>query len=76
MIPGARAESASGSRGGDSAAAGQGGQQGQKGKAGQAEGPWQPQDAEQQREFMRQKLAQRQQAQVQTAHALLFVLQT
>ncbi len=33
----------------------------QKGRQGPSEGPWQPQNAEQQKEFMRNKLAQRQQ---------------
>ena len=41
-----------------------GGQDAQQGRQGAAQGPWQPDTVQQQSEFMRQKLAQRQQAQV------------
>ncbi|KAL0045790.1 hypothetical protein WJX82_004514 [Trebouxia sp. C0006] len=44
---------------------GGGGQDAQQGRQGPAQGPWQPDTVQQQSDFMRQKLAQRQQAQAQ-----------
>lgn len=43
------------------------GQNGQQGRQGPSEGPWQPEDAETQREFMLQRAAQRAQVQLLTA---------
>ncbi|DBB18411.1 TPA: hypothetical protein ACH3X3_000061 [Trebouxia sp. C0006] len=68
MLPGAKLDSA-GQAGNEATASqaqhGGGGQDAQQGRQGPAQGPWQPDTVQQQSDFMRQKLAQRQQAQAQ-----------
>ena len=79
MLPGAKLDTGAAGRGGNQPMlnqASQGllqpspGQDVPQGRQGVSEGPWQPLDAEQQKEFMRQKAAQRQQAQVGISSAL------
>lgn len=66
MLPGAGPEGRASSASGQGQARGPG-QNGQQGRQGSTQGPWQPEDAETQREFMLQRAAQRAQVQLVTA---------
>ena len=78
MLPGAgldgRAASASGQ--GQPGHSQRQGQSVQQGRQGSAEGPWQPEDVETQREFMRQRAVQRAQVQLSTSLYLFMTVQS